>query len=87
MCLQAQVTDLVLQRFQSAELADLPALLRFLLQHVNSQNATQVRNTISKDVGAPLSDHLLLVSLQTWGAVEECLGVHAWLQHIHTRLA
>lgn len=48
--MQAQVTELVLQRFQSAELADLPALLRFLLQHVNSQNANQVRNTISKDV-------------------------------------
>lgn len=41
-CMQAQVTDLVLQRFQSAELADLPALLCFLLQHVNSQNASQV---------------------------------------------
>lgn len=40
--LQAQVTDLVLQRFQSAETADLPALLRFLLQHVDSQNASQV---------------------------------------------
>ncbi|KAA6418674.1 MAG: hypothetical protein FRX49_11327 [Trebouxia sp. A1-2] len=39
---QAQVTDLVLQRFQSAETADLPALLRFLLQHVDSQNASQV---------------------------------------------
>ena len=40
--LQAQVTELVLQRFQSAETADLPALLRFLLQHVDSQNASQV---------------------------------------------
>ncbi len=40
--LQAQVTELVLQRFQSAETADLPALLRFLLQHVDSQNGSQV---------------------------------------------
>jgi hypothetical protein len=40
--LQAQVTELVLQRFQSAETADLPALLRFLLQHVDSQNASQM---------------------------------------------
>lgn len=39
---QAQLTELVLQRFQSAELGDLPALLRFLLQHVNPQNASQV---------------------------------------------
>ena len=45
--MQAQVTDLVLQRFQSAELADLPALLRFLLQHVNPQNASQVITTSS----------------------------------------
>lgn len=45
--MQAQVTDLVLQRFHSADLADLPALLRFLLQHVNSQNATQVISTNS----------------------------------------
>ena len=44
--MQAQVTDLVLQRFQTAELADLPALLRFLLQHVNAQNANQVSNTL-----------------------------------------
>lgn len=40
--LQAQVTELLLQRFQDAKLGDLPALLRFLLQHVDSQNATQV---------------------------------------------
>ncbi|DBA96744.1 TPA: hypothetical protein ACH3X1_015586 [Trebouxia sp. C0004] len=39
---QAQVTELVLQRFQAAETADVPALLRFLLQHVDSQNASQV---------------------------------------------
>ena len=40
--LQAQVTELLLQRFQDAKLGDLPALLRFLLQHVDSHNATQV---------------------------------------------
>ena len=57
--LQAQVTDLVLQRFQSAETADLPALLRFLLQHVDFQNAFQVlhlcalRATLEYQVGPP----------------------------------
>ena len=57
--LQAQVTDLVLQRFQSAETADLPALLRFLLQHVDSQNASQVlqlcalHGTLNYQVGPP----------------------------------
>ncbi len=58
--LQAQVTDLVLQRFQSAETADLPAVLRFLLQHVDSQNASQVLHlcalhaTPEYQVGPPL---------------------------------
>ncbi len=58
--LQAQVTDLVLQRFQSAETADLPALLRFLLQHVDSKNASQVLHlcalhaTLEYQVGPPL---------------------------------
>ncbi len=57
---QAQVTELVLQRFQSAETADLPALLRFLLQHVDSQNASQVLHlcalhaTLEYQVGSPL---------------------------------
>lgn len=49
--MQAQVTDLVVQRFQSAELADLPALLRFLLQHVNAQNGDQVSTTVSLSCG------------------------------------
>lgn len=31
--LQSQVVDLVLERFQQADAADLPALARFLLQH------------------------------------------------------
>jgi len=58
--LQAQVTDLVLQRFQSAETADLPALLRFLLQHMDSKNASQVlhlcalHDTLDYQVGPPL---------------------------------
>ena len=34
--------ELILQCFQSAEVADLPAVLRFLLQQVNAQNASQV---------------------------------------------
>lgn len=80
--MQAQVTDLVLQRFQTAELADLPALLRFLLQHVNPQNANQVSNAVNKAVGASLSDQLLLICC----AVEECLGADAWLYHVFTLL-
>lgn len=54
--MQAQVTDLVVQRFHSAELADLPALLRFLLQHVNSQNGDQVSTTVILSCG-----HLSLI--------------------------
>lgn len=54
--MQAQVTDLVVQRFHAAELGDLPALLRFLLQHVNSQNGDQVSTTVSFSCG-----HLSLI--------------------------
>ena len=40
--LQASVMEVAMQRLQTAQLADVPALLRFLLQHVNQQNAAQV---------------------------------------------
>ncbi|KAL3132723.1 hypothetical protein ABBQ32_009229 [Trebouxia sp. C0010 RCD-2024] len=60
---QAQVTDLVLQRFPSAELADLPALLRFLLQHVNSQNASQVVELLRSSM-PPLGDQVVRMSGQ-----------------------
>lgn len=77
--MQAQVTDLVLQRFQSAELADLPALLRFLLQHVNSQNASQVISFNS-------TSHVRLCStalLQTWSLFEGVVLLIAFLvQHL-----
>jgi hypothetical protein len=33
MCVQARVVDAVLDRFQSADAEDLPAVARFLLQH------------------------------------------------------
>lgn len=42
MVVQVHVIELILQCFQSAEVADLPAVLRFLLQQVNAQNASQV---------------------------------------------
>ena len=44
---QAGVTEVVAQRFQAAELTDVPALLRFLLQHVNQQNAAQVNTWLA----------------------------------------
>ena len=91
--LQAQVTDLVLQRFPSAEPADLPALLRFLLQHVDSHNASQVpcRNALSSPIhlsldARPLSVRIIYQSytycwLMTATFLAMPSSIHSWTCH------
>ena len=65
--IQAQVTELVLQRFQSAELGDLPALLRFLLQHVNPQNASQVTAAVCITLSSPNLPPVQVQLPHPWG--------------------
>ncbi len=53
--LQGTVVDMILARFQSADPQDLPALVRFLLQHTTAG--------LAKDVVSSLREGLHFVSL------------------------
>lgn len=52
------MTELILQCFQSAEVVDLPAVLRFLLQQLNANNASQV-GLLQNCFAAPRTGYVL----------------------------